>query len=227
MSFCPTKDIHSVYLDNELPEVYAKQYEAHVQNCPDCKKQLEIIRSLHVSLSADSKAISPDEHFLDGSYERLMLKMSYSKNAKKSAEKRYARPAFYIPIAAAASALLALLIPVRANKTDSAAGNVVASASAGSVSSPIVSFSASANNVSFDSGKNVVVSGNIHETVNSSRGQTINNQVLSDNLREINVLRPDFKEDTISIRITVPGMGDFPVFAEINVPRAVVSGKNE
>ena len=27
MSFCPSKDIHSVYLDNELPQAYTKKYE--------------------------------------------------------------------------------------------------------------------------------------------------------------------------------------------------------
>ena len=224
MSFCPSKDIHSVYLDNELPEVYKKEYEAHIEKCPKCKKELEAIKALHQVMSADSKAISPDEKFLDESYERLMVKMSYAKNTGKSSGNRFVRPAYYIPLAAAAAALFALVVPMRGNKAD---GSVLASAAVPSVSSQIVSIPTSANNVSFDSGKNVVVSGNIHETVNTSRGQTIDNQVLSDNLREIDVLRPDFPEDRISIRISVPGMGEFPVFAEINVPRTVMSGKSE
>ncbi|MCR4578916.1 MAG: zf-HC2 domain-containing protein [Treponema sp.] len=220
MSFCPSKDIHSVYLDNELPEVYKKEYEAHLETCEKCRKELESIKALRAALRADSEAISPDQKFLDQSYERLMVKMSYAKNVGKTSEKRSIRPAYY---AAAAAAVFALIIPLRMNKADSGAV-----ASAGSVASvPVVSIPTNANNVSFDSGKNVVVSGNIHETVNTSRGQTIDNQVLSDNLREIDVLRPDFKEDTISIRISVPGMGEFPVFAEINVPRTVMSGKSE
>ena len=225
MSFCPSKDIHSVYLDNELPEVYKKEYEAHIETCEKCRKELETLKALRSSLRADADAISPDSHFMDESYERLMVKMSYAKNVGKASKNSFVRPSYYIPVAAAAAALFALLIPIRVNKAGNSA--IASSASAPVVSSQIVSMPSTANNVSFDSGKNLVVSGNIHETVNASRVQTIDNKVLSDNLREIDVLRPDFPEDRISIRISVPGMGDFPVFAEINVPRTVISGKGE
>ena len=221
MSFCPSKDIHSVYLDNELPEVYKKEYEAHIAGCEKCRKELETIKALRNSLRSDSDSLTPDEHFMDQSYERLMLKMSYAKNTARRSEKRSLHPAFFVPVAAAAAAVFALVVPLRTAETVTPAG------ATGSVSSSIVTIPTTANNVSFDSGKNVVVSGNIHETVNSSSRQTIDNQVLSDNLREIDVLRPDFKEDAISIRISVPGMGEFPVFAEINVPRTVISGKFE
>ena len=220
MSFCPSKDIHSVYLDNELPEVYKKEYEAHLAVCEKCRKELETLKALRSSLRADADDITPDSHYMEESYERLMVKMSYAKNVGKAESKKSARPYYFIPLAAAAAAAFALVVPLRSNKVSTTVNSAVASV-------PVVSMPTNANNVSFDSGKNVVVSGNIHETVNSSRGQTIDNQVLSDNLREIDVLRPDFKDDAISIRITVPGMGELPVFAEINVPRAVVSGKSE
>ncbi|MBR1638866.1 MAG: zf-HC2 domain-containing protein [Treponema sp.] len=227
MSFCPSKDIHSVYLDNELPEVYKKEYEAHIEKCPKCRKELEALRALHSALNADSASLNLDKTFMDESYQRLMVKMSYSKNVGKAAPKKAVRPAYFVPLAAAAAAAaFAFIVPVRAGGAG-ASGSSVAGNVAVASANPIVTIPTNANNVSFDSGKNVVVSGNIHETVNSSRGQKIDNQVLSDNLREIDVLRPDFKEDSISIRISVPGMGEFPVFAEINVPRAVISGKSE
>ncbi|MBP5452686.1 MAG: zf-HC2 domain-containing protein, partial [Treponema sp.] len=46
MSTCPEKDIHSIYLDNELPAAYVADYEAHVESCPECKAQLEKLRML-------------------------------------------------------------------------------------------------------------------------------------------------------------------------------------
>ena len=41
MSFCPSKDIHSVYLDGELPENYKAEYELHISHCEKCRKELE------------------------------------------------------------------------------------------------------------------------------------------------------------------------------------------
>ena len=44
MSFCPSKDIHSVYLDNELPEVYKAEYEAHIAVCQTvCDRHAESV----------------------------------------------------------------------------------------------------------------------------------------------------------------------------------------
>ena len=59
MSFCPSKDIHSVYLDNELPEIYKAEYEEHLKNCPQCQKELEKIRALHKMFTSDSVSITP------------------------------------------------------------------------------------------------------------------------------------------------------------------------
>ena len=33
MSTCPTKEIHSLYLDNELPQNHKEEYEAHIAGC--------------------------------------------------------------------------------------------------------------------------------------------------------------------------------------------------
>jgi hypothetical protein len=44
MSFCPTKDIHSIYLDNEMPEIYKAEYESHVATCKKCQQELNKIK---------------------------------------------------------------------------------------------------------------------------------------------------------------------------------------
>lgn len=228
MSFCPTKDIHSVYLDNELPEQYKAEYELHLKNCPACQKELEKLKSLRAMLSADSEAITPDSHYMDQSFERLQIKMAYSKNAAKSSKPSKFNYK-YIATAAAAAAVFALIIPLKV-KTPAPVANTASTVVASAVNSIIPMAAAnnsvvSANNVSFDSGRSVLVSGNIHETVLSSESKRNGQAGFTKNVKEVEVLRPELEDEAISIRITVPGVGDIPVVTEINVPMGVMSGR--
>ena len=81
MSTCPTKEIHSLYLDNELPQKHKEEYETHIASCEKCRAELEKLRAVGDLFKADAASVSPDKAFMDASYERLMLKMKYSKNA--------------------------------------------------------------------------------------------------------------------------------------------------
>ena len=46
MSTCPTNEIHSLYLDNELPQAHKEQYEAHIASCEKCKASLEKLHAV-------------------------------------------------------------------------------------------------------------------------------------------------------------------------------------
>ena len=239
MSFCPSKDIHSVYLDGELPENYKAEYELHIEHCEKCRKELEQLKAVRNLFKADSDSLNLDEHFMDESFQRLQIKMAYSKNIGKLPQKSPFKVISYVASGVAAAAVLALVIPVGLkSKTAEAAGtsavvSTVVSPLIQSVSStsavPITAVStnskASGNNVSFDSGRSVVVSGNIKDVVLSSENQRKNATSLVQNVSDVDVLRPDFQDEAISIKITVPGMGDFPVTTEINLPMELVSGR--
>ena len=240
MSFCPSKDIHSVYLDNELPEIYKAEYESHIASCPKCKAELEKIKGLRSLLASDSDSLNLSSDFLDKSYERLMIKMSYAKNTgKKSDGKINLRTITYAASGIAAAALLALILPVRAAsvKSDSLASTAaIASLNQAAVSNVATSFTPHANNVSFNSGNDMVISGNISESVLSRnhgpRQAHAQIQNVSANanpgkiIRGVEVLRPDFEHDeTISIKITLPGVDSLPVTAEIQLPAEVMSGR--
>lgn len=229
MSFCPTKDIHSVYLDNELPENYKAEYELHLKNCTACQKELERIKSLRNMLSADAKAITPDSHFMEQSFERLQIKMAYSKNSAKSKKTGVSNYKYYIT-AAAAAAVVALVVPLRLKSSPVPANQEVPFAVASAVNTvvPMTNVNNStitANNVSFDSGRSVLVSGNIHETVLSSEAKRKDKTPFTKNVKEIEVLRPELEDETISIRITIPGVGTIPAVAEINLPMGVMTGR--
>ena len=233
MSFCPSKDIHSVYLDGELPENYKAEYELHISHCEKCRKELEQLKALRSLFKADSDSLNLDQHFMDESFQRLQIKMAYSRNVGKAPQKSPFKVISYVASGVAAAAVLALVLPLglKSNKVD-ASQNVAASPLIQSVNSvstvPITAVStnaaSSANNVGFDSGRSVVVSGNIKDVVLSSEKQRKNKSFVK-NVNDVDVLRPDFQDEAINIKITVPGMGDFPMTTEINVPMELVSGR--
>ena len=224
MSFCPSKDIHSVYLDGELPENYKAEYELHISHCEKCRKELEQLKAVSALFKADSDSLNLDQHFMDESFQRLQIKMAYSRNIGKVPQKSPFKVISYVASGVAAAAVLALVIPVglKSNKA-SASGSVSTAPLIQSVSS-VSTVPITGNNVSFDSGRSVVVSGNIKDVVLSSEKQR-KNSPFAKNVSEVDVLRPDFQDEAIKIKITVPGMGDFPVTTEINVPMELVSGR--
>lgn len=226
MSFCPNKDIHSLYLDNELPEIYKAEYEEHLKTCQKCQSELEKIRKIHELFHADSKQITPDKNYLNESYARLLTKMSFSKNTGRksySENKPIFRNIGYVACAAAAVAIFALVLPLRtATKTQNSAA--VASVTP-EINSNIVSLPSRTSHVDnlavrFNSQKN---SQGFVTNVNSSGNSQNQNQltIIPDN--DVELLRPEL--DSISIKITLPGIDSVPVTTEVNVPMDVVSGR--
>ncbi len=121
MSICPSKDIHSIYLDNELPASYVKQYEEHVKNCPACTALQNKLKAIKEIYQADNKSICFSKDELDKSYERLLTKMSYSKTKDTSKKifdfNDFKSSAKYIFTGVAAAAVVALILPIRMNKS--------------------------------------------------------------------------------------------------------------
>lgn len=116
MFTCPENDIHSIYLDNELPENFKADYEAHLESCPKCKARLEALRKTHAAFQQDSKQLELSREFLDASFERLQSRMRYSKTTSAAADTKkvtmFPQIKKYIPVAAAAAAVFALVLPV-------------------------------------------------------------------------------------------------------------------
>jgi hypothetical protein len=227
MSTCPSKDIHSIYLDNELPAAYAGEYEEHVKSCPACAAELSKLRKVHDMLRADAQSITPDGHYLDQSWERLQTRMSYSKVTKK-AVRFHAEQFKYIIPAAAAAAVLAVVLPVRAGKNQSP---VQASQITPIVRQKIVSLAKN----------NIIINGNIrHEMLGPEGGRQVPRTetvsygagysgpfmqeitargTINPQLNDVDVFRPDFDSNrTITIRISVPGITTPPLSAELEFP---------
>ena len=225
MSTCPTKEIHSLYLDNELPQNHKEQYEAHIAACDKCRAEYEKLRSIRAVFQKDAEAVSPDKAFLDASYERLMLKMKYSKNAGRTGRSGVSgfgsRTWKIIVPVAAAIAILALAIPLRLAGGKS---NVKTMSATSSILSQVPSqVSEQVSNVAFG-GENAF--GDLFVT-NAATNVSNSSGAASKLIQDVEVFRPNFDSETktISIRITIPGNDDVPVTTEIEVPLDV-TGQN-
>ena len=220
MFTCPTNEIHSLYLDNELPQAHKEQYEAHIASCEKCKASLEKLRAVREVFAKDSAAITPDDKFMDASFDRLMLKMKYSKTTSRMSGMGGVTPrsrAWKIAIPAiAAAAVLALVIPIglgagrRGVKTMSATSSIYSSVPP-QVSQQLSSVSlGSENGFAFTEGIQDSFVTNVSNT----------SEAASKLIQDVEVFRPNFdsEEKTISIRITIPGNDDVPVTTEIEVP---------
>lgn len=126
MSTCPENDIHSVYLDNELPVHYVEKYEKHVATCPACQAQLQKLRKLRAAVQSDSTSICLTSSDMEQSYDRLLSRLSYTKTTRKHSGPVLQLPSTvkYILSGAAAAAVIAIILPVRIQ--DSVSASLVA-----------------------------------------------------------------------------------------------------
>lgn len=109
MSTCPEKDIHSIYLDGELPSTYVEKYEAHIASCPECKQRLDKLKFLRSLLEADKNSMELSQKDMDASFERLQARLSFAKHTKKSNVVEF-KPMTWVSVAAGAVAALALIV---------------------------------------------------------------------------------------------------------------------
>ena len=220
MSFCPTDDLHSIYLDNEMPQAYKAEYESHIKDCPECQRKLENLRKLHELFDSDSQSIEMDNDRLEKSYDKLMSRMAYTKNVHKAERKTHSSWK-YISSAAAAAMVFALIIPLRLNTKGSAIekGNLTVASNTTSSMQPVT-------NVSVGGGNGVVISGNIQSSVmqvssgNNNLAQNVNintNEGLF--FTDVDVFRPAFEGDnSLTIKITIPGMNRLVVPSANTLP---------
>lgn len=217
MYSCPTDDIHSIYLDNELPADFAKEYLSHIETCEKCKAKLESLRGLKTAFKTDSNSIKLDQQFLDQSFERLQTKMRYKKNAVVVHQFPVSEKTLRWGMGAAAAVLIAAVLPFsisNAVKSTDINNSNVASITpvTRSQNEPIAR-------------QNVVINGNLDRTMAhtvSTRGSTYSS------LTDVDVLRPEFDDARkIRVNISVPGLDNGEQTIEIKLPENFNEGQLE
>ena len=127
MSTSLNKDLHSVYIDGEMPESFLSQYESIVSSNEKEKATLEKMQALHSVLKEDSEQKTVSQDFMEESFERLQTKMRYAKNVSLangfSSDKKSFVTSFvkYASSFAAAAAVFAVVFIPLHNKSISQA----------------------------------------------------------------------------------------------------------
>ena len=127
MSTSLEKDLHSVYIDGEMPESFLSQYESLVSSNEKEKATLEKMQALHSVLKEDSEQKTVSQDFMEESFERLQTKMRYAKNVSLangfSSDKKSFVTSFvkYASSFAAAAAVFAVVFIPLHNKSISQA----------------------------------------------------------------------------------------------------------
>ena len=229
MSTCPSNDIHSVYLDNELPETYVALYESHIKSCPKCAAKLASLRAVSAAFRSESDGMTLDASSLGKSWERLQARLSYSKTTKRVY--RFSEHNFrYAFSAAAAAAIFALIIPVRVLRSPSAVQTAAINPISRSTSVELAK-------------NNVVINGNIEQPrafvpslsderygVNAEYGTGFDVSLVAFDgarfdasrsgerqLEDVDLFRPDFASgSSLAIKIGIPEIGFVPPAADID-----------
>lgn len=217
MSTCPTDDIHSIYLDGELPLAYMKEYEAHVASCPKCAKKLESLGKVHEILKADSKSMELDEVFMDESFSRLSTKLRYSKNSGAANVHKFPDMKIVSWGVAVAAVVAAVIIPFRIGKT--VEGRQSQQVTSDVALSPVVR----PQNVN-GLAHNVVVNGNISDQYahNVSTGSLNRTYPAGD----VDIFRPEFSgSNNITFNFDMAGFEQNEINVRIRLPEKTISGQ--
>lgn len=108
MYTCPNMDIHSIYVDNELPAPYKKEFEDHLSKCEFCRKRFEKIQTISMNLKEDSNNLVISQETLNESFKKLNTIMRFKQNAKP-AQNDFSIIKKVLPFVTAAAFLLAIL----------------------------------------------------------------------------------------------------------------------
>lgn len=132
MSTSLEKDLHSVYIDGEMPESFISQYESIVQADSGEKSRLEKMQKIHSLLQEDSSEKTVSDQFIEESFARLQTKMRYAKNVEfAEPPKSFVSPfiKYASSFAAAAAVFAVVFIPLHYNSLSKAKETAVAAIS--------------------------------------------------------------------------------------------------
>ena len=226
------KDLHSVYVDNELPPAYISKYEALVQSDPTCAAEQKKVKRIHALLQEDSKDITLDDDFLEASFARLQTKMKYHQtmtqaNSGESRPKVYQFAKWGLSFAAAAAVFAFIFTPVYLRSASNANSTAISAiqntklkpiaqhdiAVDGNLDRSILSSIALHDEEPLRADSPAIQGASMASTAGTpvhgrrTRPQTIE---LNDSLTAIDVFRPDFAnaDKGFSIRISVSPIHD-------------------
>lgn len=227
MSTCPEKDLHSIYLDGELPENFLKEYESHIASCEKCRAELEKLKKVSAPFREQALSIQLDQNYLDQSFERLQTKMRFAQNTAFHKENHNFRnyTKWISGFVAAAAVFAVIITPVQLNNARNKTSENLTAIARPQIK-PIhenkVVVDGNLDQLKFSAALGSAKESQSTEVQDETNSATVNKnqKVVSatslasnygDNFSDIDVFRPDFNNSSASVRIPLPGMNAIPM----------------
>lgn len=206
MFTCPNKNIHSLYIDNELAQPYKNSFEEHLAQCPSCAKKHASYVAMSNSVYDDTFKISKKK-FEEG-YMRLKAHLRY-KEVTASAQSAWVvsymlKSVPFMVVALGFVILFPLTLSYKKTNQDSFE-NVFAN------NSLLTTIRDNPPNIALIQEQGIVVNGNIstkRASLQTTTGQNINLNALK--LAE-NVFMPNLPKHAIQIQINLFRVSDLPL----------------
>ncbi len=215
MSTCPEKDIHSIYVDGELPENYIKQYESHLSSCEKCRNIVANYKKLSQQLNNIVIANSLTPSLLDNSFEKLQTKLKYSKNTKFTNRIEFSETKKWITSFATAAAVFALVFTPIHNKNKIAVPTQINAISRTSMkpisenkvvidgdleSLAIASIIGKKTEISAQESEKQSMEQNNQKVISATNLVSAGNSNIISNLNSVDIFCPDFSKKTLPKR---------------------------
>lgn len=215
MSTCPEQDMHSVYLDGELPQKYATDYESHLTSCQRCRDDFLKLQALSASLKDDAHHHELSAQDMEESFARLQTKLHYQKTVRDTQPQSIKRFTWVVPTVAAAALAFALVLPART-------GTPIPASSASQERPISISASALAGGLSVAPSVNHQRTSFVQESIIAEESFGHIQPVLSSSneaIPPVDIFRPSFDDSqNISIKMTLSNLDSIPVQGKATVP---------
>lgn len=221
----PERDLHSVYIDGEMPKAFVSEYEEAVAKDAKASAELKRMQKIHQIFQNDAADIEVTDDFVQESFARLQMKMKFKENVKKSESKSFIK-VMKLPVSVATAAAVFALIFTPAYVKSSSKVEKEVKAIAVAVADEIPAISE----------KEVTIDGNIKSeklsdfavsnSVAAAEPKTENTNILSTKLVEQKVVQASalvsnsanfrnkmtsvdvFRPELNTMKMTVPEFGD-------------------
>lgn len=206
MSTCPSKNIHSLYIDGELPQPYKNSFEEHLSQCAKCAKQQQLYMSIDDSLH---DSICEQDH--EGGYLRLKARLSYKEVIAPERFFSFGSCMLKTVPLMAVALIFALFLPLNFSRTSTNQNAIIANLSDDSFLTNFLSPYNSVQVVPIQQ-QGIVVNGNIPQVKLASMLRTSHAIDLNaPKLTEIDVFMPELPASAAQIQITLFHVSDMPM----------------
>ena len=133
------KDLHSIYIDDEMPENFLPEYKRQVESDSESSSDFERMKKIHdlLNFDAESESSKISDEFMEKSFERLQSKMRFAQTVELAEPKKSSLSFWKFPVSFAAAAAVFAVVFVPLSKRSAGGENMAINAIAHTALKPV------------------------------------------------------------------------------------------